>query len=130
MTKWVAVLMASFITSALLVVIAIPFIYGDPISPWYFILVALFLCSSWWLFKTIKAPSRKESVSGLNQARVVPARETFFILLGILGLIPWAFIWVLVVAPLVGLGNLPVKGHLIPILGIYAAAWLILARQP
>jgi hypothetical protein len=129
MTKWVAVLMAGFVTLVLLSLVAIPFIYGEPIRPSYFILVALFLCSTWWLFRTIKAPSRKVSEPHLAEARIVPARETFFMLLGILGLIPWAFIWVLVIAPLVGLGSLPVKVHLIPVLGIYAAGWAILARR-
>jgi hypothetical protein len=53
----------------------------------------------------------------------VSPKETFLILLGVFGIIPWAIIWVNCLAPIVGLGNLPIKGHLVFVLGIPAAIW-------
>ena len=41
-----------------------------------------------------------------------------FIFLGVLGLIPWTFIWVLVLATIFGLGNVSIKVNLIFVLGI------------
>ena len=64
----------------------------------------------------------------LEQNNEVSPRETMFIFLGVLGLIPWAFIWVLFLAPNFGLGNVSLKLNLIFVLGIYAGAWVLIAR--
>lgn len=60
---------------------------------------------------------------------VVSTGETLLILLGVLGLIPWAFLWINVLAPMVGLGWLSFRGHLFFMLGIYLIPWWLLTRK-
>jgi hypothetical protein len=63
------------------------------------------------------------------QGEVVSTRETLFLLLGVLGIFPWAIVWVMILAPKVGLGRLGIKAHLIIVLVTYLLPVWLLTRK-
>ena len=75
------------------------------------------------------AASSQRTPGPAAQAEVVSTGETLLIMLGVLGLIPWTYLWVTVVAPKVGLGWLGFRGHLFFAVGIYLVPWWLLTRK-
>jgi hypothetical protein len=67
--------------------------------------------------------------SATPEPEVVPPGETLLILLGVLGLIPWAFLWINVLAPMVGLRWLSFRGHVFFVVGLYLIPWWLLTRK-
>jgi hypothetical protein len=60
---------------------------------------------------------------------VVPPGETLLILLGVVGLIPWCYVWINVLAPKVGLRWLGFRGHVFMALALYLIPWVLLTRK-
>jgi hypothetical protein len=75
----------------------------------------------WCLVKVVRTPAiqevEPEPVVGDANTEQIPVGGRS-ILAWVLGTLVWAFIWAGLLAPLFGLRELPVKGHLIFIIGI------------
>ena len=70
-----------------------------------------------------------EHKSGQDERGVPEAlssKETLVILLIVIGIIPWAFVWVLYLAPAFGLGGLPMKFHILFVVGGPGLLWALL----
>ena len=125
MSKWLKVLVSGLISACLLFLLAIPVIYHEPFRIAYLVFLVLFLASAWWFWKVTRTPSVDVPGPPPGKEVTVPPAKSALIVLGVLSIIPWAFLWVTMLAPLLGLGKLPIKVHLLFVIGIPAlAVWL------
>jgi accessory gene regulator protein AgrB len=101
------------------------FLDNDPSYVALGIFGALFLASFWWLILIFRY--KPAAVEGEAQQEGEPwsRLQKIAAVAAVVGFIPWIFLWVLVIAPLVGLGQLSIKMHLFFILGLpIIATWL------
>ncbi len=106
------------ITAVFLLITVLVSMDNDPSLIALGIFGALFLASFWWLILIIRyKPVPAESDAHARDAPWTPLQK-FVAIAAVVGFIPWVFLWVLVIAPLIGLGQLSVKMHLIFVLGI------------
>jgi hypothetical protein len=142
LSKEVTVLVAGFMSLGSLVLVLLPLFGTAPLRPSYVVAVAMFLGSSWWLRSTLSSTSLEDELDSelesklhsesepnsefeaLDKRSVSPAK-TAIIFLGVLGIVPWAMIWINFLAPKFGLQHLPVQRQLLFVLGIPAViAWI------
>ncbi len=124
MSKWVTILAAGFMSACGLFVSVMTILSTEPFRTAYLIVWALTVASAWWLIQVVRTPTVSEPVAEPMPAQQAHATAPgtppggWMILACVFGTLLWSFLWVGVLAPLIGLGGIPVKLHLIFILGI------------
>ncbi len=113
------------LTVGLLIVTLFVFFDNDPSYIALAIFGTLFLASFWWLILIIRYKPKHVEGEAPQQDEPLTPLQKIALTIAVIGFVPWIFLWVLVIAPLVGLGHVSIKIHLIFILGVpIIGAWL------
>lgn len=117
------------VTVGFLLITVLVFMDNDPSFIALGIFGALFLASFWWLILIIRYKPAPAEGDAQQEDEPWTRLQKFVAVAAVVGFIPWIFLWVLVIAPLVGLGQLSIKVHLIFVLGIPGVVALLWPKK-